>query len=155
MRNKRKHQIRIRWTCEDLSTDFWVHSNPFGCKTVERICLHFIYSFKMHFKTRNSSFIFRIVEYFVGFFQPLFMAVFLWSSITICGAMLMIQIEIVQCSNLLYTYRSFQWKYIPFSFSFSDQSREWYTDVDCDGNWGILFIYCDFHHMRNGRTAQE
>lgn len=43
----------------------------------------------------SFSFICSIMDYFVGFLQPMFIVVFLWSTITICGVMLMIQIEIV------------------------------------------------------------
>lgn len=43
----------------------------------------------------------RIVKEFSELFQPMFMAVFVWCTVSICGAMMMIQIELVKCSCIL------------------------------------------------------
>lgn len=40
--------------------------------------------------------VFRLTTKFSGFFQPIFMAVFLWSLVTICITMLMLQMAIVK-----------------------------------------------------------
>lgn len=63
--------------------------------------------FQNSFINGNRNFFyccFRLVRDFSKFWQPIFLTLFAWSLISICGTMLMIQIEIVQyfCS-FMYT----------------------------------------------------
>lgn len=56
-----------------------------------------IYSGKIHYNSVQLLIIsLRLVHDFVQIFQPMLMAVCTWSLATICGVMLMIQMELVE-----------------------------------------------------------
>lgn len=49
----------------------------------------------------DETFVFHrsLVNKFSSLFRQIFLAAFIWSTLTICGAMLMVQMEIVEYSN--------------------------------------------------------
>lgn len=77
-------------TIKNQETHHRIPSIPCKCKRVESIHCCVVNCLKI-----PIFYLFRLVEYYEGLFQPMFFVIFSLSLITICGGLLMIQMEIV------------------------------------------------------------
>lgn len=79
--------------------------------------LHFsICSFREEIKIINPSHSIRLARKFAEFFQPIFMMSLSWCTISICGAMLLVQVEIVQYRPSVFEMCFFWFRLYDFNF---------------------------------------
>lgn len=88
---------------------------------------------------------FSLLSAFANIFEPLIMAMFMWNLITICSALLIIQIEIVQFCLYLIFYVSVVINCIELSNNFLDKSCWKYIVVGRNNTWGRLFFWYFVH----------
>lgn len=69
-------------------------------KRLSEIC-QFFFSLQFRCKSLSFSFWFRFVREFSATYQFILLVFLIWSSATICGTLLMIQMEIVECLTLM------------------------------------------------------
>lgn len=98
----------------------------------------------------------RLAEDFSSFLQPVCMMSFIWSLVTICGVMLLIQMEIVQFI-LNYLCIQFHIDSIFMNFNLFDLVAAKWTQLVFyfgDVQWSILFIWFAIHYVWTWPTGE-
>lgn len=106
--NRIEQRCQRKFTCLRSECSSWnrsvrsfgaAHRIPwtaFRCKTVNESKLYSTCLLLFGLTTRFSSFFFRMSSKFSDLFKNIVTTLFVWSLVTICGAMLMIQIQLVE-----------------------------------------------------------
>lgn len=148
-RSKFEHEKRSQ---TDLQAIQWIHWFAFDPKTVELFLTIASWTNDMIYELMNLSIwncsISRVVSDFSDLYQPIFTLVFLRSILTLCCAMLVIQMEIVK-------YKFIHKILIHFGQSFVfcvtiHSPVEWWKSFDgtiSTGIWCVHYVCCCFRCM--------